>query len=355
MRFRAVLLVALVVVVAMPTVAAGQFAPAAQTDAEPQSGATNTTIAIHPQPNGDARFRVSTAFVLDDANDTSAFRALGRSFEEGSAGFSIGTFRRVANESSVVTGRSMNVTDVTRNATIVGENTTGANTGRLTLGFRWTSFARTNGERLVIGDAFNTTRGTWLPGLAANQTLLIESPPRYTVTRSPVGFTNGTLVWDGPATFAPGTPTAVFTAHGGPNRTTQPGSGGPLSSLPPLALGTIVVLTAAVGAYALTRRETGKSGTDEQPTGKSATSDPPEPSGPIPPTKTELLSDEERVERLLERNDGRMKQAAIVTETGWSNAKVSQLLSAMDEEGRVEKLRIGRENLISLPGDGNGE
>ncbi len=63
----------------------------------------------------------------------------------------------------------------------------------------------------------------------------------------------------------------------------------------------------------------------------------------------ELLSDEERVERLLEENGGRMKQARIVSETGWSNAKVSQLLSAMDEEGRIDKLRIGRENLISFP------
>jgi uncharacterized membrane protein len=62
-----------------------------------------------------------------------------------------------------------------------------------------------------------------------------------------------------------------------------------------------------------------------------------------------LLSDEERVERLLEENGGRMKQARIVSETGWSNAKVSQLLSAMDDEGRVNKLRIGREYLISLP------
>ena len=63
----------------------------------------------------------------------------------------------------------------------------------------------------------------------------------------------------------------------------------------------------------------------------------------------ELLSDEERVERLIDRNGGRMKQAAIVEETGWSNAKVSQLLSAMDDEGRIDKLRIGRENLISFP------
>jgi uncharacterized membrane protein len=44
-----------------------------------------------------------------------------------------------------------------------------------------------------------------------------------------------------------------------------------------------------------------------------------------------------------------MKQANIVKETGWSDAKVSQLLSSMADEGRVEKLRLGRENLISLP------
>jgi uncharacterized membrane protein len=67
-----------------------------------------------------------------------------------------------------------------------------------------------------------------------------------------------------------------------------------------------------------------------------------------------LLSDEERVERLLERNGGRMRQADIVGETGWSDAKVSQLLSAMAEADRVEKLRLGRENLISLPDDEPG-
>jgi hypothetical protein len=69
-----------------------------------------------------------------------------------------------------------------------------------------------------------------------------------------------------------------------------------------------------------------------------------------------LLSDEERVEHLLSQNGGRMKQATIVDETGWSDAKVSQLLSAMADEGRVDKLRLGRENLISLPeGDGSDD
>ncbi|MFB6243633.1 MAG: helix-turn-helix transcriptional regulator, partial [Halobaculum sp.] len=70
---------------------------------------------------------------------------------------------------------------------------------------------------------------------------------------------------------------------------------------------------------------------------------------PEPSPDPELLSDEERVEHLLEQNGGRMRQADIVTETGWSDAKVSQLLSSMAEEDRVDKLRLGRENLISFP------
>lgn len=70
-----------------------------------------------------------------------------------------------------------------------------------------------------------------------------------------------------------------------------------------------------------------------------------------PEEDLELLSDEERVERLLDRHGGRMRQGTIVDETGWSDAKVSQLLSAMADEGRVEKLRLGRENLISLVDD----
>ena len=66
-------------------------------------------------------------------------------------------------------------------------------------------------------------------------------------------------------------------------------------------------------------------------------------------TDPALLSDEERVEQLLSRNGGRMRQASIVDKTGWSDAKVSQVLSMMAEENRVDKLRLGRENLISLP------
>ncbi len=106
-----------------------------------------------------------------------------------------------------------------------------------------------------------------------------------------------------------------------------------------------------VGVYAFLQRDDDDDGplvdaelTDEQPV-------PPNPEPEDDEPNLELLSDEERVELLLKQNGGRMKQASIVKETNWSNAKVSQLLSAMNESGRVNKLRIGRENLITLPGE----
>jgi uncharacterized membrane protein len=68
---------------------------------------------------------------------------------------------------------------------------------------------------------------------------------------------------------------------------------------------------------------------------------------PVP----EQLSDEDRVIQLLEENGGRMKQVNIVDNTEWSKSKVSMLLSDMEDDGEISKLRVGRENIISLAGE----
>lgn len=64
----------------------------------------------------------------------------------------------------------------------------------------------------------------------------------------------------------------------------------------------------------------------------------------------EFLSDRERVQQLVRDNGGRMKQSKIVDSVDWSKAKVSRLLAELEEEGRITKLRLGRENLVCLPG-----
>ncbi|PSP15116.1 hypothetical protein BRC62_08215 [Halobacteriales archaeon QH_10_67_13] len=62
----------------------------------------------------------------------------------------------------------------------------------------------------------------------------------------------------------------------------------------------------------------------------------------------ELATDEDRIVALLEREDGRTRQVAIADRVDWSDSKTSRVLSDMAEQGTVEKLRIGQENVIDL-------
>lgn len=62
-----------------------------------------------------------------------------------------------------------------------------------------------------------------------------------------------------------------------------------------------------------------------------------------------LVTDAERTLRMLEAEGGQMKQSTIVDSTSWSKAKVSRLLSRMDDDSEIVKVPIGRENLICLP------
>jgi hypothetical protein len=60
------------------------------------------------------------------------------------------------------------------------------------------------------------------------------------------------------------------------------------------------------------------------------------------------LTKEEEICRLLREHAGRMKQSKLVEETDWSQATVSRLLTQLEQEGRVTKLRAGRENIVEL-------
>jgi uncharacterized membrane protein len=293
--------------------------------------AENTTLSLQLQTNGDARWRITDTYALTGANDTRAFEQLGSEYVDGESqpGWEQ-TFRDAHEAAETATGRSMRVTNVTRDFETTDRR------GRLVLEFTWTNFARVNGSQLIVNDAFNTTDGTWLPRLYSGQTLIISAPPGYGITTSPpTDINDRSLIFKGSQTFEPGYLDIVY-------RGERPVPLIPLRGETLLVIGLGIVLIAGLVAVQRYRD------TDPQPD----TIDEPEPSTDEPEEEdvdVELLSDEEQVERLLEQNGGRMKQARIVDETGWSNAKVSQLLSSMEEDGRIDKLRIGRENLISFP------
>ncbi|MGM0604795.1 MAG: DUF7343 domain-containing protein [Halobacteriota archaeon] len=58
----------------------------------------------------------------------------------------------------------------------------------------------------------------------------------------------------------------------------------------------------------------------------------------------------ERIGSILESAGGRQRQSAIVTETGWSKSKVSRVLSSMEDDEEITRIRLGREKLVCLAG-----
>lgn len=85
---------------------------------------------------------------------------------------------------------------------------------------------------------------------------------------------------------------------------------------------------------------------DPDESGAAAREAPTSRTQPPEPPRT----DRERVLALLEENNGKLRQSKIVEETDWSKAKVSRLLARLDDNGDITKIRLGRENVICLPG-----
>jgi hypothetical protein len=389
---RVVLLLTVVVVslsaAAVPNgaVAAGERSQAVTGGerAQPQTGgdsAVTQTLVVDLQQNGDARWTITKTFNLTSENETEAFRSVADAFEAGETDdLGLASYRRASQLAAESTGRDMQIANISRSTERTGTMTNG--TGRLSISFTWTSFGRLAGDRFYIDDVFTTGQGLWFDKLYANQQLIIRPPDGYTVFDAVAPVQSGTIQWTGPEEFTVERLSATFerTGNGGPTTPTPgtPTSGGPTTtgttttpdeggggSLLWLGLATLGIGAVVVGYLLVRDRDLLEGGGPGEDIGSDPSDGPGTGSGATPPpvdTATEaesddgdeaidaeLLSDEERVERLLEKNGGRMKQANIVKETNWSNAKVSQLLSSMEEEGQINKLRIGRENLISFP------
>jgi len=319
----------------------------------------SNTIVIELNSTGDARWQVSWTYSLPEDGDIEEFRELATEFEQGRAEQlkTLSTVRNVSRQLNAELDRRIRVRDVER----TGVTNATDSVGRLRLSFTWENFAAVDGDRLLIGDTLSTDEGLWLDGLAADQQLVIRVPTGYGVFDASVDVQDGALRWEGPLTFDESSLQATFVGNNGTD-TPTPGPSGNSSLLGLGIAGAVLLVILGGGVFLFQYRDEPSSGdgppvADEQPpadtappSGSAVAEQEPEGSGTGPTEiDEELLSDEERVERLLETNGGRMKQADIVDETDWSNAKVSQLLSAMEDDGRIDKLRIGRENLISFP------
>jgi len=382
----ALVLVFVAVAVAAVALPSGPAAPA-QADAPqpPQTtpeGFANAEFEIRVYANGSARWTVRASRPLENQSEIDRFRTFAAEFETTeTAAFRDfrARARRLAAFGTNATGREMNATAFERNARVVE---LGRTRGVVELSFRWTNLARTDGQRVVVDDVFEggmfVDSGQQLV-IARGERLAFESvdPPPDSQSVEGNLTASETVTWFGERDFADRRPRAAFVppeladggtptpagADGTAGTTATPASGESGDDPPGMALfvAVVVVLFGLGGAFALYSGAAGdllRSGSGDGTGSASAeSSDTKAGAGAgtgagstaaIP--EEELLSDEDRVLRLLEESGGRMKQVEIVKETDWSKSKVSMLLSDMEEDGEISKLRVGRENIISKAG-----
>lgn len=299
---------------------ARQLAPAAD----------NSITRIHVASNGSATWELRIRTRLESDGDAADYRAFQERFRENQSQyvdeFSESITGIVAN-ARTVTGREMRATDFRASTSI---QTVPRRWGVVAYEFRWVGFGATEGEWVVVGDVFEG--GLYI---AEEDALEISAPAGYRVEAvdpQPDEAAEGVVSWQGREDFADRRPRVVL----------APAESGNDEALPwSVILGGIaLVVVLAVLALGLRRYRRG-TGRDDT-LGKTGSSTPGGGGEPV-------LADEDRVVRLLEEHDGRMRQQAIVEALDWSRSKTSRVLARMADEGQVRKLQLGRENVIALP------
>jgi len=355
----------LLAVVAIGTAGIGVAKGGAGTSFALGQGFDRTQFDLTVFGNGSARWTFHYERTLDNQSQVQEFTAYADTFNHNDTRL----YRDFRNQSVTLARRGANATNRPMAATSFAKRafvTTQLNeVGVVELSFTWTGFAPATGDRVVVGDVFEG--GLYI---GPHQELVVHAGPGLAFQSvEPSGTLSGgslatsdSVTWSGERTFADNHPRVVLvpagsvstaTATAPPNggETPSPRTGTPVgpsrSGGPPLwPLGLVLaVIVVAVGAFIYQRRSPSSGGA-------AATTGGGGDGGPAAPAidETALLDDEERISRLLTEHGGRMRQSAIVEATGWSKSKVSMVLSEMAEADAVRKLRVGRENIISLPG-----
>ncbi len=227
--------------------------------------------------------------------------------------------------------------------------------GHVEFAFEWDSFAYVELNRIEAGDA--------LEGFMFDDDteLQMSWPDTHNITAvdpEPDALNDNWVMWDDDSAGSDSHPPQVELIEEGSSQDESPPADGDTGALPVdglvAALVLITVGTAAVVAGWLFRRDD-----DDPATDSDVPSEPSDPavadSGHVTMPPPDLLSNEERVLRLLEKRGGRLKQQQVVSELEWTEAKTSQVVSGLREDGEVDVFRIGRENVLTLPEESEGD
>ncbi|WP_276255160.1 helix-turn-helix transcriptional regulator [Halomontanus rarus] len=317
------------------------------------SGYHEISVEIDLHGNGSATWTVEYRYRLDDGNDTVDWESLQADVENRPDAY-LESFEADREQTLAVAENETDRNMTMENFVVETDESSDPQYGKVRFTFDWGSFSHVEVNRIEAGDA--------LEGFVMDERtqLVITWPDGYnnvSVEPEPDDTGETAVFWFGDETreFVDGEPRIELIQTGGepiesPEDTREDV---PLSWLAGLGIALLVVVALALGWWWATHRNGGED-PSEHPAGPATNAEPQvdvdEPNEPTGPP-LELLSNEERVMRLLEEHGGRIKQQQVVTELDWTEAKTSQVVSGLREEDQIEVFRIGRENVLSLPDD----
>lgn len=308
---------------------AGPAAAVVSQQVAPETDNTVTRIVVHENGSATWTLRIRTRLETDEAE--AEYRVFQDRFRRNASAY-LGAFRAsitgiIANARGA-TGREMAATGFRATTSI---QTVPRRWGVVTFEFRWDGFAGVEGDRLLVGDVF-------VGGLFIDEgdALEVVAPAGYRIAEAapdPDETDEGVVTWRGPEDFADRQPAVLMAPTGA-------AGGGSVPHGPLVGVAAILALVALVG-YRRWRAGRPPGGPPVDADGANA--DP--AAGAVP------LADEDRVRRAVAEAGGRMRQTAVAETLGWSRSKTSRVLARMEDDGRIRKLRLGRENVIALPED----
>ncbi len=248
------------------------------------------------------------------------------------------------------TGQNMSLS----NLSVATENQTAPQgIGHVEVSFRWESFAAVEINQITAGPAlsgFTLDDDTRLQFRWPEGYSIYENEGEPQIDPAPSNRTDDMVIWRGSEVdFSAQQPWAVLIEDGGSNATATPPNGGPPMPWTIVVLALALLAAVGVGGWLLGRERAAGDGSDGAAGGTAQPDGSTDPASNADGPPPELLSNEERVLRLLEERGGRIKQQAVVSELGWTEAKTSQVVGDLREDDEIEVFRIGRENVLALP------
>lgn len=333
---RILLFISIVLLFIMLGLSGGVGAQTPDPDEQDDISPETIILQVHVQEDGSAVWRIEHRYLLSDETEDEAFADLQDDIAEEEAAYIEQFTDRMeptVSDAAELTGRSMELDNVSMETET---RTLPQLYGIISYEFTWYGFAASKDDTVLVGDA--------LAGLFLDdQTQLLvswsEDMEATSVDPEPDESDDQKVIWVGPAEFGQNEPRVILEPVSGYFAETR----GPILGMGWYStLGLLLGIGIAIGVggwWVIRNREDSPVSSDSIPSSEPVGSAEQDPS---------LLSNEEQVLQLLYDRGGRMKQQEVVQTLDWTDAKTSQVVRTLREEGEIESFRLGRENVLRL-------